>query len=484
MAIPQLRKVGANKPAVKKKKILLLSDDLRMHSGIGTMSREFVKGTIHQYDWVQLGGAIKHPDAGKMIDVSQDMRVETGVSDASLKIYPVSGYGNQDLIRQLLAIEKPDAILHFTDPRFWKFLYMMEHEIRQHIPILYYTIWDDLPHPHWNQPFYESCDWLGCISKQTYGIVHNVRDHKRPVQEGKTESWQVDYVPHGINSTIFKRYSETDKLWPHMNSFKQTVLGNKEYEFILYYNNRNIRRKQTSDIVVAWNEFCNTLTKEQADKCALLMHTPALDPNGTDLHAVKNALCPDHNIIFSQKHISTQEMAFMYNIADVTINIASNEGFGLSGAESIMCGTPILNNITGGLQDHCGFKLNDKFLTADDYIELGSLHDDTKWKDNPELTWGDWVEPVWPSNRSIQGSPETPYIFDDRARFDDVAVAIGKWYSAGNEERIRRGALGREYAISEDGQLSSKAMANNFIKGIESTFTNWKKRKRFTLYKV
>ena len=286
------------------------------------------------------------------------------------------------------------------------------------------------------------------------------------------------------SSNIFKRYSETDKLWPHLNSFKQTVLGNKEYEFILYYNNRNIRRKQTSDIVLAWNEFCNTLTKEQADKCALLMHTPALDPNGTDLHAVKHALCPDHNIIFSQKHISTQEMAFMYNIADVTINIASNEGFGLSGAESIMCGTPILNNITGGLQDHCGFKLNDKFLTADDYVELGSLHDDVKWKNNPKLTWGEWVEPVWPSNRSIQGSPETPYIFDDRARFDDVAVAIGKWYNAGKEERSRRGALGREYAISEDGQLSSKAMANNFIKGIESTFTNWKKRKRFTLYKI
>ena len=67
-----------------------------------------------------------------------------------------------------------------------------------------------------------------------------------------------------------------------------------------------------------------------------------------------------------------------------------------------------LNNITGGLQDHCGFKLNDKFLTADDYVELGSLHDDTKWKNNPELTWGEWVKPVWPSNRSIQGSPETP----------------------------------------------------------------------------
>ena len=484
MAIPKLRKVGASQPISKKKKILLLSDDLRMHSGIGTMSREFVTGTIHKYDWVQLGGAIKHPDAGKVIDISQDMRKETGVNDASLKIYPISGYGNQDVIRQLMSMERPDAILHFTDPRFWRFLYMMEHEIRQHIPILYYTIWDDLPHPHWNQPFYESCDWLGAISKQTYGIVHNVRDYGRPPQEGKTKAWQVDYVPHGINSKMFKRYTKEDKLFTHLQGFKKHILENKEYDFVLYYNNRNIRRKQTSDIVLAWNEFCNTLTKEQADKCVLLMHTPALDPNGTDLHAVKRALCPDHNIIFSQKHISTQEMAFMYNIADVTINIASNEGFGLSGAESIMCETPILNNITGGLQDHCGFKLKDKFLTADDYIELGSLHNDRLWKDNPDLTYGEWVEPVWPSNRSIQGSPETPYIFDDRARFDDVAEAIKKWYDAGKEERERRGKLGREFAISDDGQLSSKAMANNFIKGIESTFENWEKRKRFTLYKI
>ena len=293
MELPKLRKVGASIPTVKKKKILLLSDDLRMHSGIGTMSREFVQGTIHEYDWVQLGGAIKHPDAGKVIDMSQDMKTTTGVSDASLKIYPVSGYGNPDLIRQLLAIEQPDAILHFTDPRFWKFLYNMEHEIRQQIPILYYTIWDDLPYPHWNQPFYESCDWLGCISKQTYGIVNNVRDYNRPEQEGKTLPWQVDYVPHGINSEIFKKYTEADKLHSHLHSFKKAILGEKEYEFILYYNNRNIRRKQTSDIIVAWSEFCNTLTKEQADKCALLMHTPAIDPNGTDLRAVKRALCPD-----------------------------------------------------------------------------------------------------------------------------------------------------------------------------------------------
>ena len=282
---------------------------------------------------------------------------------------------------------------------------------------------------------------MACISKQTYGIVSNVREYKRPAEEGKTEPWQISYVPHGIHSDIFAPIEENHHLIQHFNNFKKHMLGDRKYDFVLYYNNRNIRRKQTSDIILAWNEFCNTLTKEQADKCLLLMHTPIVDPNGTDLGAVKNMLCPKYNVSFSQNHITTQEMSFMYNIADLTINIASNEGFGLSGAESMMCGTPILNNITGGLQDHCGFKFKDRFLTGEDYVKIGSLHDDRIWKDNPDLTWGEWVTPVWPSNRSIQGSPETPYIFDDRARYDDVAKAIGTWYNTSPEDRKRKGLL-------------------------------------------
>ena len=33
---------------MKKKKILIMSDDLRMHSGIATQAKEFVMGTIHK----------------------------------------------------------------------------------------------------------------------------------------------------------------------------------------------------------------------------------------------------------------------------------------------------------------------------------------------------------------------------------------------------------------------------------------------------
>ena len=153
-----------------KKKILLMSDDLRMHSGIATQSKEFVMGTLKHYDWVQIAGAVKHPENGNIIDMSKAARDEFGIKDAYLKIYPVTGYGNPDILREILKMEKPDAILHFTDPRFWMWFYQMEHEIRQHIPIFYYNIWDDLPDPQYNTNYYRSSDLLMGISKQTYGI--------------------------------------------------------------------------------------------------------------------------------------------------------------------------------------------------------------------------------------------------------------------------------------------------------------------------
>ena len=180
-----------------KKKILLLSDDLRMSSGVGTMSREFVVGTLDRYDWVQIGGAIKHPEEGNVVDLSEAISKDYGIKDAYLKIYPISGYGNDEILRSIMGIEKPDAILHYTDPRFWQWLYNMEHEVRQNVPIFYYNIWDDLPYPRWNEPFYESCDLIMNISKQTHNIVQNVCQNK------PRTDWDCTYLPHGVSKSFY-----------------------------------------------------------------------------------------------------------------------------------------------------------------------------------------------------------------------------------------------------------------------------------------
>ena len=109
-----------------KRKILLMSDDLRMHSGIATVSKDIVLKTIHHYDWVQIGGAISHPEEGKIFDMSEAISNDYKVDKAYLKIYPVNGYGSPDILRTIREIEKPDAILHYTDPRFWLWFYQME----------------------------------------------------------------------------------------------------------------------------------------------------------------------------------------------------------------------------------------------------------------------------------------------------------------------------------------------------------------------
>jgi len=450
-----------------KPRILLLSDDLRMTSGISTMSREFVMGTLDRFNWVQLGAGINHHEAGKFVDVNEDARQKTGIKDAELKIIPYNSYGDIVMLRKILSEMKIDAILHFTDPHYWQWLYDSEHEIRQQVPILYYHIWDNLPDPMYNKDYYESCDWLGCISKLTYGIVNRVGkmedEFRKPLQD-----WQISYVPHGINQDTFKPLEDKELI-----DVKKGLFGDKEYDFVLFFNSRNIRRKQPSDVIESFKLFCDKLTKEQSDKCVLVMHTTPIDNNGTDLYAVRDKICPNYDVVFSTNKIESDVLNKLYNIADCTINIANNEGFGLGTAESIMAGTPIIVSVTGGLQDQCGFN-----YTADDYVNIKTLHNKQIHKDTPH---GVWVKPIWPSAININGSPLTPYIYDDRVNDEEVADAINEMYLLGKEKRKENGQVGREWAINN---LSSKVMCDAMSEGIQKTIKNFTPRERFNLYKV
>ena len=464
---------------MKKKKILLFSDDMRMSSGVGTMSREIILGTSHKYDWVQVGGAIKHPDKGQMFDLSADINKELGIDNANVKVYPVDGYGNPDLLRQMINMEQPDAIMIYTDPRFWIWLFHMEHEIRQNIPIFYYNIWDDWPAPQYNENYYESCDLIMNISKQTCAIVDEV------CKNIPRTNWDSTYVPHGIDTNKFYPIPPLHEEYEEMVEMKKRIFSIQDpddIEFVLFYNNRNIRRKMTSDALLAFQEFRNRIPKEKQDKVAFLLHTQPRDENGTDLKRLVRHLLPECNVVFSENKLDSKQLNQLYNIADVTINIASNEGFGLGTAESLVAGTPIIVNVTGGLQDHCGFTFRNHLLTSEDYkSKIKSLHDWRKWENNKDLTHGEWVKPVWPKTRSLQGSIPTPYIFDDRADWIDVSDRIEDWFNTPHEEREKVGELGRQYALLDEVGFTAKNMCGRFIKDMDKAFKNWKPRKRYEI---
>ena len=473
MNLPKLNKVSE----VKKKKIVIFSDDLRMASGVGTMTREFVMGTLKDFDWVQVGGAIKHPDAGKLVDMNDLVRKETGVEDANLRIYPVNGYGDQKMLRYIMKEEKPEAVMIYTDPRFWTWLFQMEHEIRQVCPIFYYNIWDDLPYPRWNEPYYESCDLIMNISKQTHNIVQNVCQNK------PRTDWDSTYIPHGINEKLFYPVKNKKEIL-EMNKMRSELFGGDDIKFCMFYNNRNIRRKLTSDTIMAFREFAYSLPEEERKHVAFVLHTQPVDQNGTDLPAVVQEMCPDLNIIFSTNKLESKHLNYLYNIADVTINLASNEGFGLGTCESLMSGTPIIVNVTGGLQDQCGFRLKDKHITYQDYKDIHSLHDWRKWEHNKDLTWGEWVKPVWPKSRSLQGSPPTPYIFDDRCDWIDAGQRIREWYDMSKEERDECGFKGHEFVCSDEAMMSARAMCGLFTDHMKTALDKFEPKERYEVYKV
>ncbi len=484
--LPKL--IPINNIQLNRPTILLLADDLNAPSGIGTMSREIVFKTADRFNWVQIASMVKHPEAGKIFDISAQVDEEMGIMNSKVKLYPYDGYGDQGILRYILDNEKIDGILHFTDPRYWTWLYAMEHEIRSQrkVPIMYYSIWDDLPYPHWNLAAYSSCNLLMAINKQTHLIHRRVLEqgdftavdiYKQPVpEEIGPNDVLCTYIPHGVDSKKFFPILEDHPDYGEYMQFVDSFKNQNPSKFVIFWNNRNIRRKQPGDVLLAYKFFCDKLTPEEAKECVLFLHTQPVDGNGTDLLAVKDNICPDYNVVFSSKHVTTKVLNYYYNVADVTLNISSNEGFGLSSAESLMAGTPIINNITGGLQDQMGFVTDsgEEYFPTD---EVPSNHTGRYKK------CGAWGYAIYPSNRSLQGSVETPYIFDDRAQPEDIANGMKYWYDTDKDDRESVAAHGRIWMM-HNANMEVKHMTDSMADAMELCIKKFKPKPKIQLYKI
>ena len=137
----------------------------------------------------------------------------------------------------------------------------------------------------------------------------------------------LHYVPHGINSDVFKPLPHDNKL---VKDRKRAIFGPEadNYNFIIFYNSRNVQRKKTSNTILAFRMFCDNLTPEQASKCALVLHTEVVQEAGTDLPAIVQSMCPNYKVIINEGRYTPDDMCAFYNMADVTVLISSNEGFG------------------------------------------------------------------------------------------------------------------------------------------------------------
>lgn len=421
-----------------KKKILFISDHPLVPSGVGTQAKYLIEGLLktNKYKFICLGGAIQHPNY-----TPQQVAPEKYGDD--WVIIPVQGYGDKDSIRKFLYTEKPDAIFIFTDPRFFVWLWEMEDEIKEVCPLVYWHVWDNDPSPRYNKPFYDSTNFISALSLKTYGMLQDIGYER------------CNYIPHSLPDQLFKPLPDDDII-----RYKHDYFGpHKDKKFILFWNNRNARRKQTGDVIATFAKFANIVGK---DNVSLMMHTNIDDPEGQNILSVANCYGIDQQLIISEKRLSPEDLNIFYNVIDCTINIASNEGFGLGTLESLYAGTPIIVHMTGGLQFQIG-----NWWQKSDGSPCVNLKDQDDMTKTAKKLWnasrGDWWGiPVFSSSRSCTGSQQIPYIYDDRVSHDDVVKALIKMYEMGRVKRRELGQRAREWAIKNFNQ-------NDMIKSWDST---------------
>jgi len=411
---------------MKKIKVFVLSDSPLAPSGVAGQTRYMIEGLLKtgRFKFVCFGGAIRHKEY-------QPIRTEEYGDDWI--IYPVDGYGSQEMVRSCIQAEKPDVMWIMTDPRFWPWLWEIENEVRSVMPLVYYHVWDNFPYPKFNRRYYLSNDLVATISKVTDEIVRHVAPEVECIR-----------IPHTTNTDVFRKVPEEQvREFKKLNNLALTKDGKER--FTVFWNNRNARRKQSGSVMWWFSEFADKVGRENV---CLIMHTEPKDPNGQDLEAIMvETGMLDGEFMLSVNKVPPEDLAMLYNAADCTINIADAEGFGLGTLESLACETPIIVNMTGGMQE--------QVTDGKEWFGIG-LH---------------------PTSKAIIGSQDVPYIYEDRVSREDVIAALEKIYNMSKEEREELGRKGRQHVLDNYSFDQYVGLWDETLTNLHNKHGSWDTRK-------
>jgi len=250
------------------------------------------------------------------------------------------------------------------------------------------------------------------------------------------------HIPHAVPA-IFQPMTDENR-----KKFRAENFGDDEDKFTVFWNNRNARRKQSGSLIFWFKKFLDRIGE---DKAVLIMHTDTKDKHGQDLDAIIEHLgLSDGQVKFSRHKLPPEGLAALYGSVDVTVNISDAEGFGLSTLESLSCGTPIIVNMTGGLQEQ--------------------VTDGKKW-------FGIGLEPT---SKAIIGSQEIPFIREDRLNEDDFVNALVEMYEKTHKQRRKLGELGRQHVAKN---YSYEAFEKSWVEFADEVITengSWDTRKNYT----
>ncbi len=356
-----------------KTKLLLLCDSPIAISGVATQALYLCKGLLNtgKYSIRCMGGAMRHQDY-------RPVRVDPEKYGTDFIVFPVDGFGADNILRSIADQEKPDVAMLITDPRFFIWYWRLWDETHPRFPTVYWHLWDNYPVPKFNKIYYDSCDYVGCINEQTVDFIKKCGT-KTP----------YSYIPHAIPEDVYGPLEEKVN-----KENREKYFGSNSKKCVMMYVGRNARRKRTTDIMEAFGE----LTRKYPNELFLYMHCNPHDPEGCNLIEVAGilGLIGNQHIGFANTMPPHNVMKEMYNATDFVVNASSAEGFGLPIFESMLCGTRVMAAQTGGLKDQI-------------------IH--------PDL--GDYFKI---DVQTISGTQAIPYIYDDYCSKETMVSIMEKNY--------------------------------------------------------
>ena len=409
---------------------MTISDHPLLPSGVATQTKYVIEALLStgKFDIISLGGAVKHEDY-------TPRKVEGYKGE--WEIFPIDGYGTPQLVNAFINERKPDILYFMTDPRFYEWLWAIDDTVRENVPMVYYHVWDNYPYPVYNERYYNANDVIATISKVTSDIVQTVAPE---VEE--------HYVPHAVDANIFHKRPDSE--------IQELINNNQPLKdrFVFFWNNRNARRKQSGSLLHWFKEFLD-LEEVDRDKVCLFMHTDPNDPHGQPLTYLSEMLgYKEGELVLSTQKLPPQQLSLLYNLADCTVNISDAEGFGLATLESLSCETPIIVNMTGGLQE--------QVTDGEEWFGIG----------------------LTPASKAIIGSQQVPYIYEDRLKKEDFISALLEMYNKTPDQLAELGRKGKEHVERNYSFQAFNEQWINLMTNVHEKYGSWDTRKNYKNLRV
>lgn len=399
--------------------IVWLSESPIQTSGYGTQTLEFGK------QFQQMGHT--------MTVMALNSPINTPYTHEGIKVYPLPINASASQFRAVWKsiIEPVDIFVAFVDIHFIQSVFHEnEKDIKEKCPFVLYHLWDNAPTPIFNMPIYSTLDNLICASEFTYHLL-------QPMVSAS--NIPINYAPLGFNPSIFHPLSIVDKQYFMNNTLSK--LKNK-VNFIICSTNANIHRKRLGDVLAVYAEF-----SKGKDDVAIIMHCNFEDYRGVDLHAMQNILIgktPNRYVIISPPRGQKPEyLNMLYNISDVSLNMAHSEGFGLQTIESMAAGTP---PIVGNFGNH-PYMLNE---------QAGYL--------------------INPSISHLTGGIGADFIYEHYVSNKDVVNALNMCYN--NRDELKQKSLN---SIEQAKKFSIQDSSKKLISILQETINNKQANKSYNV---